>query len=206
MKPLLQQLENESLLLLYMAGELPARDREELDLMLSRDGGLRAQLEALRGAQATSFNGLAGLDASEPIRPIEPMIRQVNRAMQQWQIDRLARPAQPSAAGSTIRVWAWSAGSVVAACLVFCIWWGFRSDNSGTIVSTQPANMPSNLVAQATGGDSLASRQASTVDGPANSSAPSDAVQIVTVDSNTQQLADLESVVSQDLTPDVAPN
>src|SRR5580698_8243030 len=75
MKPLLQHLENESLLLLYMSGEMPAPDRAELELMLKRDGGLRAQLETLRAAELASFEALSQLDASEPLRAVEPVIR-----------------------------------------------------------------------------------------------------------------------------------
>jgi len=139
MKPLLQQLENESLLLLYLAGELPAEDRSELELMLQRDGGLRSQLEALRSAQYCSFSALAALDAAEPLHSAEPAMRQINRSTQQWWVDQLARPAEVPAARSLIPVIGWSVGTAVAALLVFCIWWGFRADGPHTIVATQPS-------------------------------------------------------------------
>ena len=38
MDELLRNLENESLLLLYLAGELPVKDRQEIDALLATDG------------------------------------------------------------------------------------------------------------------------------------------------------------------------
>jgi len=139
MKPLLQHLENESLLLLYLAGELPPADRAELEESLGRDANLRNQLQALRLAELTCFSGLTDLDAAEPLRSPEPSMRQVSRSMHQWQIDRLARPIETSASGFRLPALAWSAGSVVAAVLVFCVWWGFRPDTHSA--STQPIDV-----------------------------------------------------------------
>jgi anti-sigma-K factor RskA len=135
MKPLLQHLENESLLLLYMCGEMPLDDRAELELMLKRDGGLRAQLETLCAAELASFGALSQLDASEPLRAVEPVIRQVSRSMQQWQIDCLSRPPKVAASRSKMPIWAWSIGSAVAALMVLCVWWGFQNN---PVASTQP--------------------------------------------------------------------
>jgi hypothetical protein len=191
MKTLLQQLENESLLLLYMAGELPPQDRDELELMLSRDGGLRAQLEAL-----------AQLDAGEPLRPLEPVMRQVNRSMEQWRLDRILRPEKTDAKPSRMPIWAWSVGSAVAALMVFCIWWGFRSDVTvRDIAVTQPngrsaingeyaVNGPAS---PGTGGNNPGDGN-----GDRSRNAPGDRDQVVSVDTTTQRLGELESVVSED--------
>ena len=43
MSSLLPQLNNESLLLMYIADELPAEDRVEVEQMLTIDPGMRAQ-------------------------------------------------------------------------------------------------------------------------------------------------------------------
>jgi anti-sigma-K factor RskA len=192
MKPLLQHLENESLLLLYLAGELPAEDRSELELMLQRDGGLRTQLESMRSAQDCSFSALATLDAAEPLRSAEPAMRRINRSTQQWWIDQLARPAEAPVARSMIPVIGWSVGTAVAALLVFCIWWGLHtSDTSSHLAVTPPTPDDSGVVAV----------DGSSPEGSPDNVAPdSNAVQIATVDSSPQRLGELESVVSEDFT------
>ncbi len=51
MSSFLQNLENnEAILLMYLANELPAPDREEVEAMLKHDANLRAQFNALRAA------------------------------------------------------------------------------------------------------------------------------------------------------------
>jgi hypothetical protein len=136
MKTLVQQLENESLLLLYIAGELPTRDRAELDALLESDRGLRDQLATLQSAQAASFDALAALDAAEHLRRPDSALRGLDRSMRQWHVARLSVPAKPTLAPIRMPVWAWSAGSAVAALLAFCIWWGLRADTN--LATTQP--------------------------------------------------------------------
>jgi anti-sigma factor RsiW len=213
MKPLLQQLENESLLLLYLAGELPVEDRNELEVMLQRDGGLRAQLESLRSAQDCSFAAMAAVDAAEPLHSVEPAMRRINRSMQQWWVDQLARPQEPAAARSMIPVIGWSVGTAVAALLVFCIWWGFRTDGPHIVAVTQPSNLaPAGDGSMASGNrpqvtpelPPVASAQAPAAADPlqnagANASPDPNAVEIVTIDAPAQHLADLEASVSEDL-------
>ena len=63
MPSLLQQLENnEAVLLMYLADELPTDDLAEVEQMLANDPGLRAELESLRAAHATVLDGLHELD------------------------------------------------------------------------------------------------------------------------------------------------
>lgn len=209
MKPLFQHLENESLLLLYMVGELPDADRQELELLLARDGGLRAQLASLRAAHSASFGALAQLDAVEHVRATEPALRPVDRAILQWQVDRMARPAKVATHSSKMPIWAWSATSAVAALLVFCIWWGFRSDNTHLSVATQPYSAPSpddnlawNTAPQAPSPSVETPPDALPVDtsvkGPTtNPDANASVLPIVTVDAD--RIGDLERRVSDDL-------
>jgi hypothetical protein len=206
MKPLLQHLENESLLLLYLADEMPAEDREELELMLSRDAGLRAQLQALSSAQETSFSVLASLDAADPLPAPEPAMRRINRSMQQWWADELARPPEAPPARSILPLVGWSVGTAIAASMIFCIWWGFNPDTarSRTAANTQPANSQlnsDNTVATAPGDTSSPSAVAhadSSANISANTSSDPNVVEIVTVDTPTQHLADLETSVRDD--------
>lgn len=59
----LQQLENnEAILLMYLAGELPESDRAEVEQMLGSDARLRADLAILRQTQELAFDALESLD------------------------------------------------------------------------------------------------------------------------------------------------
>jgi anti-sigma-K factor RskA len=69
MKSYLQHLENnEAILLMYMAGELPEADRQEVEQMLASDATLRAELDILRRTHDLAFDALASLD--ELTRPV----------------------------------------------------------------------------------------------------------------------------------------
>lgn len=131
MPSLIHELENnEALLLMYLADELPPEDRAEVESMLAADAGLRAALAGIQDAYEASLGALARLDQDRTAEPAENhAVRQASRAMKQWQVDRLARqPVLPPAPRTRVPVWAYPIG--VAAMLVICslIWWGGRPD------------------------------------------------------------------------------
>ena len=134
MASLLQQLENnEAILLMYLADELGAEDRREVEQMLSRDGGLRAELEKIRAAQIAVMAAIASLDQSAPLAVSTPAaVRHVSRLMKQWQVDRLARPlAEAQKRGPRFPWWAFPAASVATAAgvlIALMVWWGMKSD------------------------------------------------------------------------------
>jgi hypothetical protein len=199
MKPLLQELENESLLLLYIAGELPVEDRAEIELMLERDSGMRSQLQALRTAQSRSYAALLQLDQAESVRGMESVMRPIDQAIGQWNVERLARPTKITPRRSTGPILAWSVGSAVAAVLVVCVWWGFRSDSATHLATSAPSNVP-NL--------SIASNDQPDSDSPAglqnDAQAPvvpgvnPPALQVANSDPS-EQIADLEQQVHEDV-------
>ena len=83
MSSLFHEIENnEALLLLYLANELSAEDRIEVEQMLSSDGGLRMELEEIRSALADSMAIVSSLDALEPASASADAvtIRRVGRA------------------------------------------------------------------------------------------------------------------------------
>jgi anti-sigma factor RsiW len=131
MPSLLQHLENnEAVLLMYLADELPADDRMEVDHMLAVDPALRAELEELRTAQAAVVGALDELDKSQP-PPLSQAVavRQVSRVMNQWKVDRLAR--QPNTAPySRLRFpwWVYPSASAAAIILAILVWWGMKSE------------------------------------------------------------------------------
>jgi hypothetical protein len=108
----LQQLENnEAVLLMYLADELPPEDRVEVEQLLARDGGLRAELERLRDMTDSLTLALSEADGVGIARPSSPApahgdavsskqsaaVRRVSRLMSQ---QRAAREAAAAAVAS----------------------------------------------------------------------------------------------------------
>jgi hypothetical protein len=110
----LQQLENnEAVLLMYLADELPPEDRVEVEQLLARDGGLRAELERLREMTDSLTLALTGADgvgiAPAPPSPAHAdamsagqsaAVRRVSRVMSQQRAAREAAAARESAAAA----------------------------------------------------------------------------------------------------------
>src|SRR5688572_19642100 len=98
MSTLLQHLNNESILLMYLAGELPAEDRAEVEQMLAGDPRLRDELEQLRAAYEGVGSALAEADAAERVvLPQSTAARRVGQAVRAWHARRLAQPAAKDA-------------------------------------------------------------------------------------------------------------
>ena len=97
MSNLLGQLENnEAVLLLYLAGELPQEDCIEVQRMVERDIALRAQcitMDRLVNRAALSFGMDTALAAAEPGERARLRLSPVFR---QWTAQRLSRPAPPT--------------------------------------------------------------------------------------------------------------
>ncbi|MEZ0265091.1 MAG: hypothetical protein ACAI43_10220, partial [Phycisphaerae bacterium] len=105
MKNLLEQLENnEAILLMYLAGELPTEDRAEVEQMLGRDAGLRATLDELRGLHTDVTSAMVRLDAAEPLPSRDSAVRQVSRAMTQAMVARAAGRPATAQNGKTLRI------------------------------------------------------------------------------------------------------
>jgi anti-sigma factor RsiW len=84
MSSLLEQLENnEAILLMYLAGELPEADRLEVEEMLASDAGLRATLAELKSLHDRVGGVLARADAAQILSRRESAVRQVSRALSQ---------------------------------------------------------------------------------------------------------------------------
>src|SRR5437762_288170 len=100
----LDNLDNESIALLYLSGELSPEQRTKVEALLQRDAALAQQLEKLRSAQGVVFDLLRRSDGSRPLVISEAAAsRKVARAIAQWRIDWLARPRSES----RLRRWNW---------------------------------------------------------------------------------------------------
>jgi hypothetical protein len=151
MASLLKQLpDRQAILLMYLAEELGAEDRREVEEMLRGDASLAAELEEIRAAQIAVMAAIGALDQSAPLAVSTPVVvRQVSRLMKQWQVDRLARPAaEAQKKGPRFPWWAYPAASAAAAACVLIalmVWWGMKPDN-GPIAGT-PATAPAIAIA-----------------------------------------------------------
>lgn len=137
MSSLLHNLENnEAILLMYLADELPSQDRAEVEQMLAGDAGLRAALERLQGVHETIQAELALLDRAEPLPLTESVaVRRVGREMAQWHAGRVARRAVEPAPtkGKPYPWWAYSISSAAVVLLGLLVWWGFFGETHSTL-------------------------------------------------------------------------
>lgn len=119
MSSFLEQLgDNEAVLLMYLAGELAARDRAAVERRLAGDADLRAALDRLRALDSAVYAGLGRLDAVDPL-PVDESaaVRGVAQVMRQ----RLAKPdrsAEPARAERNFRVPQWLVGTGAVAAAV----------------------------------------------------------------------------------------
>jgi len=131
MPNLLQQLENnEAVLLMYLADELHAEDRAEVDQLLAVDASLREDLQSLRAAWDASLAVVDQVHRSTPPPVSEDVaVRTVMRRMRKKFLEDQSRPiTTPEAPGKGVP--RWLIGAVAAGLLLvsYVAWWGLRSD------------------------------------------------------------------------------
>lgn len=121
---------NEAVLLMYLADELSAEDRAEVEQMLRTDGGLRAMLDELRDLHERTFSALAALDEDRErgFGSADAVVRRTLREMRRRQLELAARPAPvPRTPPSIFSRWPWyayAAASVAASIFVVLGLWG----------------------------------------------------------------------------------
>ncbi|MFN4244206.1 MAG: hypothetical protein ACK4PI_13325 [Tepidisphaerales bacterium] len=137
MSDLLHELENnEAILLMYVAGELPEEERREVEQMLQTDARLRSMYEELRVAWDGTMASLERLDRTEPLLTSrEAAARAVGRMVRQRHARRLAE--RPVAEAALKREFSWplmlaSAAATVAVAVVgYLAWWGMFGEPLG---------------------------------------------------------------------------
>jgi anti-sigma factor RsiW len=158
-RSLLQQLENnEAVLLMYLAGELPAEDRAEVEQLLANDGGLRAELARLRDAERAFALALEEADArSAPAATEAPRraaaVRSVSRAIAEYHAERRAAAARDAASAASngsewslrrLRLPGWMYPFAAAAVLLigWVGYWGFTTNSSSSRDKGMAVNLP----------------------------------------------------------------
>src|SRR5688572_26853076 len=126
---LLDQLKSDdAVLLMYLAGELPAEDRAQVDGRLAADANLRAELDRLRETY-DAFSGALERDdllgSNRPVVPEAVAARRVGREMLLWQARRQAmRVAAPASSGPRYPWWVYPVAAAASVVLAFLVWWG----------------------------------------------------------------------------------
>jgi hypothetical protein len=151
MQSLLHNLENnEAILLMYLADELSAEDRAEVEHMLGSDGGMRAELDRLRALHDGTAATISAVDAGARLPVSEGVaVRRVMRMMRQWQIDHAQAPP-PEEPLSELRFpwWSYPLTTAAAVLIAFLVWWGNRPDQPPRRVASfqqEPPSGPSDL-------------------------------------------------------------
>jgi hypothetical protein len=124
-----------ALLLMYLADELSAEERAEVDKQLAADDALRGELESMRSAHQVVGRWFLELDQSQPLPgTVGSYQRMAARMISQWQVQR-AMPDRPREQPSQ---WRWRRLYPVAAAAVlllgFIVWWGIREEESSVAV------------------------------------------------------------------------
>ncbi|MDB5356824.1 MAG: hypothetical protein JWN24_3277 [Phycisphaerales bacterium] len=123
---MLQQLNNESVLLMYLADELPRDDRADVEQMLATDPTLRAQLSNLERAQEMFESGMARLDAAQPLAGESAAVRRITGAMRRNMLEYAAKAPAPVVMRRGLRYpwWAYPTVAAASVLLAFLTWWG----------------------------------------------------------------------------------
>jgi len=138
MRSLLHQLENnEAVLLLYLSGELPPEDREEVEQQLASDAGMRRELESLRDLESTLTQSLSKADGLAMPSPVaqsaieSAAVRRFSRAMVKIQVERAHADSLQSVPvfARSLRLPAWSYPFATAAMILigWVAYWGFSA-------------------------------------------------------------------------------
>lgn len=126
MSSLLQQLaNNESVLLMYLADELPEEDRAEVEQMLQTDAGFRAELERLTEAHRVVTDAIAQDDRSLRIPPADVSLRRLSRRLRQWQVEQEVPHEEDleSVAHRRWPIWGYPVSAAALLAIGLLIWW-----------------------------------------------------------------------------------
>jgi hypothetical protein len=119
----LDNLDRESAMILYLAGELEPADREVFERRLAGEPQLATEVAQLRAAQQSVVSELHRADRGARLPVSEGVaVRRVSRAMSSWLVGRNAAP-MPIVRKHAPLPW-WSYPSAVAASLIigFLVW------------------------------------------------------------------------------------
>ena len=175
MSNLLQQLDEQSMLLMYANDELPEADRAEVEQRLAHDPALSARLAELSSAQERIFSGLGRLDAKTPLAISQAVaVREVSRAMRQAMAERAAASVDDKPKwGLRYPWWAYPSAAAAAILIAWLVYWGNSPDNAAQLATNAPATQTDKwLIDDDSAVQQVADRLQQSFDGQAEASAP----------------------------------
>jgi hypothetical protein len=125
---------SQSLLLLYLADEMPAERRKQLETRLANEPVLRAELENIRLLMEGSDSAIGaadavGRDSAEEFTAGESAaIRQAARTIRQWTVRRALNKPVVIASKRRFGWRALSAAAVILLAIGYTAWWGISPD------------------------------------------------------------------------------
>jgi anti-sigma factor RsiW len=133
MTPLLEQLDRESMLLMYAADELSLEDRLEVERRVAADAALAAALAEIQQLNALCDGALTSEDKQTRLpMSADTAMRRMSRVMKQWQTDQAHRKAMAPVAPHRFRLPIWSyPGAVAAAVIVAALVWARMLPDAG---------------------------------------------------------------------------
>ena len=144
MQSLLEKLENnEAVLMMYLADELPAEDRAEVDSQLQNDPQLRDELARLRQADQSLIRAVESVQSLPAESRHHRIVQQVTLAMMQQQSrkDERARQSSDSApARRSLRIpnWVYPIATAAMVLIAFIAYWGFTKSGD-QVATTDPS-------------------------------------------------------------------
>lgn len=124
---------NESILLMYLAGELPAEDREEVETLLHNDQSLQKLLAELQSTHDFVTAQFRAADQATPLVGQFSAARQVGAVIRQNHADALRALANAPAEMPHRPMSWWITGPLVgAACIALgmFLWWHYGTDDT----------------------------------------------------------------------------
>ena len=121
----IQNLDRESLLMLYAAGELSNGQLKRMEEMLANDASLRAELEQVVAAQEAMTASFSAADAQRPLpAPVSSSVRRLSSSIAQWHVNRLRAQSIAPVRNARKLGWLYGTASVAAAAIVviFVLW------------------------------------------------------------------------------------
>jgi hypothetical protein len=139
MKSYLQHLENnEAILLMYLADELPPQDRAEVEKMLAADPALRTDLENLRQTQQLAIDVIESLDSTTrpPVPPITAQ-NQVSSLIHKW-IVKNRRASVETVTSHRFPWWRTSFATAAAMLITYYIWAVYHAPGPALVNGNMP--------------------------------------------------------------------
>jgi anti-sigma factor RsiW len=135
--------DDQALLLMYLADELPGAERDKINRRLGAEPALLSQLSHLRSAHATFVTAMGFLDRSTaaPV-PTDAAVARASRLVRQWTTQRLARPAAPLRSKSASVAW-WYYPLAAAAAVIIAVTVSVLHHQRVNNIAQTPGDSPS---------------------------------------------------------------